>query len=72
MAIKVNSTFKVLGMTCEHCVNAVTKELSSISGVSKVHVDLATGDVEVTADHELEASSVQSAIEEAGYELADL
>ena len=33
----------VTGMTCEHCVNAVTQEVSALPGVQEVAVDLATG-----------------------------
>jgi copper chaperone len=32
------TTYKVTGMTCEHCVNAVTTEVSALDGVSTVQV----------------------------------
>ena len=38
-----SQTFTVTGMTCEHCVHAVTAEFSSLPGVTAVAVDLATG-----------------------------
>ena len=38
---------KVSGMTCGHCVSAVTEELSSIAGVSSVAVELVPGEVSV-------------------------
>ena len=41
------STYKVKGMTCGHCEQAVTTELKNIEGVTDVAVDLETGDVTV-------------------------
>ncbi|MBN9608469.1 MAG: hypothetical protein BGO26_19470 [Actinobacteria bacterium 69-20] len=66
------NTYSVTGMTCQHCVNSVTEELSALDGVSKVDVFLVSGGestVQVTSDTELERSAVQAAVEEAGYEL---
>ena len=37
------TTIKINGMTCDHCVKRVTKEISTIPGVSTVAVDLAAG-----------------------------
>ena len=42
-------TYTVTGMTCEHCVRAVTQELSGLPGVAGVEVDLGTGAVTVTS-----------------------
>jgi copper chaperone CopZ len=42
------TVWTVEGMTCGHCVKAVTEEVSSISGVTGVDVDLASGKVTVT------------------------
>src|SRR5204862_300785 len=46
----VTSTYTVTGMTCSHCVQAVTGELSSLPGVADVRVDLASGAVTVTSE----------------------
>ena len=59
----------VEGMTCEHCVNAVTAELVAIQGVSEVLVNLETGSVTFEAEHKVDQSQLQAAIIEAGYEL---
>jgi len=59
----------VTGMTCGHCVTAVTAELSSLTGVTSVGVDLATGEVTVTADLDPTPDAVAAAIDEAGYAL---
>lgn len=65
----MNQTIIVSGMTCGHCVNSVTEELSKINGVNKVEVDLATGKVEIETDNEIGRIKLEEAIKEAGYEL---
>ncbi len=64
------STFTVVGMTCSHCVNAVTEEVSQLPGVTDVDVDLASGGLTITSDAPVDESAVQAAVEEAGYELS--
>jgi len=63
------TTYTVLGMTCGHCVNAVTAEVGALPGVRDVAVDLASGDVTVTSDAPLEQDAVAAAVDEAGYQL---
>ena len=63
------STYTVKGMTCGHCVAAVTEEIKGIAGVQDVDVVLESGAVTVTSDADLERATVQAAVEEAGYEL---
>lgn len=58
--------FSVTGMTCQHCVTSVTNELTSVSGVDSVKVDLANGVVTVSGTA-LEENALVSAIAEAGY-----
>lgn len=65
------STHTVVGMTCGHCVSAVTEEVSGVTGVTDVRVDLATGGLTVTADTSVDDTAVRAAVEEAGYQLAD-
>ena len=48
------ATYTVVGMTCGHCVSAVTEEVSSIPGVTGVDVDLASGGLTVTSDASVE------------------
>ncbi len=62
--------YHVSGMTCDHCVRAVTTELVMLSGVQAVDVDLDTGTVTVTSESPLDEAQVREAIDEAGYELA--
>ena len=68
------TTYMVRGMTCSHCVAAVTEEVQGIPGVSEVTVDLVEGGdsrVTVTSEAPLEVEAVRAAIDEAGYELID-
>lgn len=65
----MQTTFNVLGMTCGHCVSAVTMELSLVPNVTAVDVDLEAGRVTVTSEIALDESQVSTAITEAGYEL---
>lgn len=64
------ATYRVKGMTCDHCVRAVTDEVGKIAGVTGVEVDLASGRVMVSSDIPLDAAAVRAAVDEAGYELA--
>jgi copper ion binding protein len=63
-------TYTVAGMTCQHCVASVTEEVSEITGVTGVDVDLASGALRVTADQPVPDEAVRGAVEEAGYSLA--
>jgi copper chaperone len=67
----VTNTYTVTGMTCSHCVNAVTGELSSLPGVEAVQIDLPSGAVTVTSAVPLVENDVRAAVDEAGYELAN-
>ena len=63
------TTYPVTGMTCDHCVRAVTTELVLLPGVRGVDVDLGEGTVTVTSDGPLDLEAVREAIDEAGYVL---
>ena len=65
----MNQTIFVNGMTCDHCKNAVTEELSKISDVKKVQFDLVTGQVVIDTEAEIGRERLEEAIKEAGYEL---
>jgi copper chaperone len=64
------ATYTVVGMTCGHCVSAVTEEVTAVPGVTGVDVDLASGRLTVTSDAPVDESAVRAAVDEAGYELA--
>ncbi|MET8760146.1 heavy-metal-associated domain-containing protein [Lentzea sp. NPDC004782] len=65
------SSYTVNGMTCGHCVSSVTEEVSRISGVSDVAVDLPTGRLTITSAAPVALDDVRAAVAEAGYELAE-
>ncbi len=68
------ATYAVTGMTCEHCVRAVTEELARLDGVTEVNVGLVPdgkSSVTVTSRAPLPADAVARALDEAGdYHLA--
>lgn len=60
----------VSGMTCGHCVSAVSEELEAIDGVEAVDVDLNAGGVStvtITSSKELSPADIGEAVAEAGY-----
>jgi copper ion binding protein len=65
------ATYAIKGMTCNHCVTAVSAELGQLPGVRDVRVDLAAGTATVTSTEPLDTDAVRDAVDEAGYELAD-
>jgi copper chaperone CopZ len=63
------TTFRVDGMTCDHCRHAVTAEICAVPGVERVSVDLPTGTVTVSAAQPIDQADIASAVDEAGYTL---
>jgi copper chaperone CopZ len=68
--MSVTTTYVVKGMTCGHCVDAVTGEIEALDGVRDVRVELSAGTVAVTSDDALSLDAVRAAVDEAGYVLA--
>ena len=66
--------FQATGLTCGHCVGAITSELKALPGVTDVLIDLVvegTSIMSVTADKSLSDAEVAAALDEAGeYKLA--
>lgn len=63
------STYVLSGLTCEHCVKAVSEEVSALDGVTEATVGLVAGGestLTVTADRELSDDEVREALDEAG------
>jgi copper chaperone len=65
---KMKQTVKINGMSCNHCVMAVTKALNEIPGLSEVQVDLASGEATFEAKENVDMKEVAKQIEKAGYE----
>jgi copper chaperone len=68
--MSVTSQYVVSGMHCGHCVSSVTEEVSAVSGVTDVEVDLDSGRLTVVSDTEIPVQSIEAAVDEAGYSLA--
>lgn len=60
--------FTVPTISCQHCVNAITKEVSAVQGVQQVNVDLTSKRVRVEADERVTTETLVHAINEAGYD----
>ncbi|MCY0888829.1 MAG: copper ion binding protein [Alicyclobacillaceae bacterium] len=64
------ATISVVGMTCDGCVQSVSKAIGSVPGVSKVEVSLDRHLATVEYDSARTSESVlKSAIEDAGYDI---
>ena len=60
--------YTIAGMTCAHCVAAVTEEAEQVAGVERVSVELAGGRLAVAGDP-IDDAVIRAAVEEAGYEV---
>ena len=71
MVIKMESKiFKVLGMSCQHCVSSVTKGLAALNGVTDVAVSLSNKTVTVTFDAKtITTDRITKTIEDLGYDV---
>jgi copper chaperone len=64
----MKQTFQVQGMSCQHCVNAVTQAVQSVDPQAEVKVDLGKGQVDVQSEQD--HAAIARAIEEEGYRVA--
>lgn len=62
-----STTYSVPDISCDHCVNAITTEVSAVDGVTDLTVDLAAKTVSVTGGDE---AAVIAAIDAAGFDTA--
>lgn len=60
-------TIKIQGMSCQHCVMAVTKALAGIEGVTEVRVDLKTGEASYVETKPVDQAVIRERIQKAGY-----
>lgn len=60
-------SYRVPGISCQHCVNAITSEVEAVPGVTGVTVSI--DDKTVTVNGEAAPADVEAAIEEAGYDI---
>ena len=62
-------TIKVSGMSCQHCVSAVTRALETLEGLEKVVVDLTTNEVSFV-NNGVEREKIRSVISQIGFDPA--
>ena len=62
----MTTELKISGMSCQHCVRAVTQAIEAVVGVETVAVDLTSGQARVTGQADLQA--LVSAVTAAGYD----
>ncbi|MFT3969578.1 MAG: heavy-metal-associated domain-containing protein [Micropruina sp.] len=62
----METTYTVEGMTCGHCVAAVTEEVKQIPGVTDAVVVLEGGRLTVTSDAPVDFDRIVEAVAEAG------
>ena len=63
------AVIKVKGMTCNHCVKAVTKALNEIDGIENVSVNLEKGEAVYDETNPVEMNVIKEKIKKAGYEV---
>lgn len=63
------ATIKIKGMSCNHCVMAVTRALNEIEGIKNVKVDLAKGEADFDEVKTFDMDLVRKAIRKAGYKV---
>ncbi|MDD5713042.1 MAG: cation transporter [Smithellaceae bacterium] len=63
-------TLKIEGMSCNHCVMAVTKALSGVAGVKDIKIDLQKGEATFEEEKPVDMAALKAAVEKAGYRIA--
>jgi copper chaperone len=64
-------SIKIKGMSCQHCVMAVTKALSAVDGIKDVHVDLKNSVATYEEIKAVDFAAVTAAIKKAGFEVVE-
>jgi copper chaperone CopZ len=62
------AVYTVSGMSCGHCESAITKEVTSLPGVTSVTAVAKTGLLTIASEQPLDDAAVRAAVDEAGYE----
>jgi copper chaperone len=66
----IETSYRVPGVSCEHCRTAISGEVGAVAGVEAVDVDLVAKTVTVRG-REVDDAAVRAAIDEAGYDIAE-
>jgi copper chaperone len=62
-------SIKIKGMSCQHCVMAVTKALGALEDIKNVQVDLKSGLATYEEVKPVDPQKIAAAIKKAGYEV---
>lgn len=65
------ATIRIRGMSCQHCVMAVTKALKGVEGIADVRVDLERGEADFTEASPVDGKAVAEAVKKAGFDLVN-
>jgi copper chaperone len=65
------TTIKIKGMSCKHCVMAVTKALTGIDGITDVRVDLERGEASFAEGAPVDPALIRERVHKAGFDVAD-
>ena len=63
------TTIGIKGMSCNHCVMAVTKALGAIAGLGNIKVDLQSGKATFDNDGTVSEETIRQTIQKAGYDV---
>lgn len=61
------TTLKIEGMTCQHCVKAVTEALAEVPGVDRI-VDVSLEQKQAVVEGRADSTALIAAVAEAGYQ----
>jgi copper chaperone len=62
-------TIKIEGMSCNHCVMAVTKALQSIDGLENIQVNLEKGEARYDEKKSVDPAVIAAKIKKAGFDV---
>jgi len=65
----MRKTIHIRGMSCRHCVMAVTRALEDMEGVENVTVNLERGEASFDETRPVDRETLRQRVEDAGYEL---
>ncbi|MBO2519818.1 MULTISPECIES: heavy-metal-associated domain-containing protein [Limnochorda] len=66
----MEKTYRIEGMTCDHCVRAVTKALEALDGVERAVVTLPDQAVVTFDPEKVTDEQIRQAVEAEGYRVA--
>lgn len=64
------ATIKISGMSCGHCVMAVTKALQKVAGIRNVQVSLDRGEATFDEEGPVDPGAIREAVKKAGFDVA--